>query len=111
MLISENKLRRIIRQELINENKSAIVAACLAIAASTAAACSDGHVPNHDTRQDLHSCVVEVTNMANQGRFNKEKLELAHKIHIRFNDAYRAGGVSAKVLNLACQTLKANPDR
>ena len=110
MLISENKLRKVIRQELIKENK-AIVATCLAIAASTAAACSDGNIPNNEPREDLHSCVVKISDMAEQGKFNRKKLELVHKIRFKFKDAYRVGGMSAQILNHACETLKANPDK
>ena len=110
MFINESVLRKIIKQELIKENK-AIVTACLAIAASTATACSDGNVPNHEPREDLHTCVSQVVDMANQGKFNQKKLELVHKIRFRFNDAYQAGGISAKLLNHACETLKSNPDR
>lgn len=107
--ISESKLRRIIRQELIKENK-AIIAVCLAIAASAASACSDGNISNQEPSQDLHSCVVKITDMANQGKFNQEKLELVHKIRFNFNDAYKEGGMPAKVLVHACKTLEANPD-
>lgn len=112
MLISENKLRRIIRQELIKEGMGGnlLLTASLILSAVTTA-CSGGEIQDYQTQKDLAACVTDMVHNVEKGKFGAAKLEQAYKIRANYQRAADAGGLPAQILTQACEMLNANPDR